>query len=130
MDKANPMEGRKCSAKARSGKRCKRWAIVGGKVCPMHGGKAPQVVRSARERLTALVDPALTVLEERLRDAKEPAMQIAVAKDLLDRAGYSSKHKVEVSGVDGAAMKFDLSVFSDADLETFSKLAGRAFDGS
>jgi hypothetical protein len=46
-------ESRRCTARNRQGERCKRAAIKGGTVCPMHGGKAPQV-RDAAERNRAL----------------------------------------------------------------------------
>jgi hypothetical protein len=39
---------RRCSARRqRDGKPCGRYAIRGGTVCPLHGGKAPQVLRKA-----------------------------------------------------------------------------------
>lgn len=44
--------GRRCSARSkRSGERCRRAPIVGGTVCTMHGGAAPQVRAAARRRL-------------------------------------------------------------------------------
>lgn len=43
---------RRCIALARTtGERCRRWAIAGGRVCPKHGGGAPQVKAAARRRL-------------------------------------------------------------------------------
>src|SRR5258705_13978791 len=54
--------GRQCTATNRDGERCKRAPIVGGFVCEMHGGKIPAVRKSARERLLAMVDPALDAL--------------------------------------------------------------------
>lgn len=52
-----------CTAKSkRSGRRCRRAAIMGGTVCSMHSGKAPQVVRLARERLNELAEPAVAAL--------------------------------------------------------------------
>lgn len=39
-----------CSAKAKTGSRCKRSAIPGGKVCRYHGGAAPQVIKAAKVR--------------------------------------------------------------------------------
>ncbi len=39
-----------CRAHARSGQRCKRFAILGATVCPMHGGRAPQVKAAAARR--------------------------------------------------------------------------------
>lgn len=43
---------RRCTATAKhSGERCERWAMQGASVCPMHGGRAPQVQAAARRRL-------------------------------------------------------------------------------
>lgn len=44
---------RQCTAHARSGNRCKRYAAPGAAVCRMHGGAAPQVQAAARRRLLA-----------------------------------------------------------------------------
>ena len=41
----------RCSAvSSRTGEPCKRWAITGGTVCPVHGGTAPTVRARAQER--------------------------------------------------------------------------------
>jgi hypothetical protein len=60
----------------------------------MHGGSAPQVRKSARERLAALADPAIGVLAIALKKAVETndlsaAIRAAVA--VLDRAGYNPR---------------------------------------
>ena len=44
-------QARKCSAHRKDGGRCGNYAIVGGKVCRMHGGAARQVRRKADERV-------------------------------------------------------------------------------
>jgi hypothetical protein len=49
---AGPHE-RQCTAHARSGNRCKRYAAAGTTVCRMHGGAAPQVQAAAKRRLLA-----------------------------------------------------------------------------
>lgn len=44
----------RCTGKnKKTGNRCKRWAIPGGTVCVMHGGKAPQVQAAAQARVAA-----------------------------------------------------------------------------
>lgn len=49
---ANPMDPRRCQARSKqSGEQCKRYAIAGGTVCTMHGGKSPAVRAAAEERL-------------------------------------------------------------------------------
>lgn len=61
--------GRKCTATSkRSGKRCQRWPVNGSNVCPMHGGRAPQVKASAAKRLT--------LAEAFERGDRRPAWQI------------------------------------------------------
>ena len=83
-------DSRRCKAKAhRTGERCKRAAIKGGTVCTTHGGRAPQVVKSARERLMALVDPAFAVLLKILTDPNaDDSVKVRAALGALDRAGY------------------------------------------
>jgi hypothetical protein len=46
------MDPRRCQARSKqSGEQCKRYAIAGGTVCTMHGGKSPAVRAAAEERL-------------------------------------------------------------------------------
>jgi hypothetical protein len=103
MDGRNPMDGRRCTAKARSGIRCRRSPIPGGAVCAMHGGKAPQVQRTAQQRLAALIDPALDAMERALRSRNMRAV-VAAARDILDRttgrAALPLKHSGELRIVD------------------------------
>jgi hypothetical protein len=49
----------------RSGVRCRRDAIVGGTVCPMHGGSSPQVKAAAERRVA---DAAAQVVVRRFLD--------------------------------------------------------------
>ena len=53
----------------------------------MHGGSAPQVKAAAQARLRAMVDPALGVLEDAMRNRKKDMRAaLAAAKEVLDRA--------------------------------------------
>jgi hypothetical protein len=56
-------------------------------VCDMHGGKSPQAQRSARRRLTAMVDPALDALM-RCLDCGDMRVVRQAAVDILDRCGF------------------------------------------
>lgn len=63
-------EPRRCTATSkRSGERCKRPPVVGGSVCSMHGGAAPQVRKAAERRnaLGALVAEVDVERERRLK---------------------------------------------------------------
>lgn len=107
------LDGPRCTADAKSrlregaepgtpAARCGKRAVAGAAVCGTHGGAAPQVKRSARQRLAAMVDPALEALadivEGRVWDAT-PADRLRATKMILDRTGYPAR--TEVSLLDG-----------------------------
>lgn len=78
----------KCSAHTSSGRPCKRWAIVGGTVCPTHGGSAPQVREAARRRITDMVLSNLSTAQRLIDDPETPApVRARLLIDMLDRAG-------------------------------------------
>lgn len=72
--------------------RCSNPAILGGTVCPFHGGSAPQVREAARRRLLDLVPDAIEAMALLAGIAegdivvKDEVRQRALA-DILDRAG-------------------------------------------
>ncbi len=99
---------RRCTGTNRSGEQCRRAPIVGGFVCTQHGGGTPAVQRSARERLLALVEPALDVLLRATRqappcpvcgrsDADRDPVAVRAAGMILDRAGYHPTLNVHAS---------------------------------
>lgn len=99
MDGQNLTDARRCRARSKqSQNRCKRWAITGGTVCSIHGGNAPQVRRSAAQRLADLVDPAITALSELVETSNVDAIRLAAIKDVLDRAGFKPRERIEQSG--------------------------------
>ena len=90
-----------CSAKSKqTGKRCKQKAVPGAVVCHYHGGAAPQVERCARERLAAMVDPALDALHRILKaDTKDripKAVVLNAAKQILKSNGYAGADELAV----------------------------------
>lgn len=90
---------RRCTATAnRTGKRCGAPAIKGGTVCRMHGGSLPQVKAKAKERLLALVDPALAALHEVLTNPKaDDSTKVRAALGILDRTGHGPGAKLEIA---------------------------------
>jgi hypothetical protein len=56
----------------------------------MHGGGAPQVQAAARQRLAALVDPALLRLGQLVREKKQASVALGAVKDVLDRNGLKA----------------------------------------
>jgi hypothetical protein len=100
----------RCSARsARTGKPCRKWAIAGGTVCPTHGGSAGHVKAAARERLAAMVEPALDGLQTAL-DSKELPAILKAAQLVLDRAGFHPRSAVEVTGEDGGPLEVAATV--------------------
>lgn len=89
-----------CEAAVSNGsRRCKNHAKPGSNVCEFHGSKAPQVKEAARQRLAALVAPSIAKLESFVRAKKTdkhiPAnLQLAAARDILDRNGLKPKDEV------------------------------------
>lgn len=65
-------------------------------MCRIHGGAAPQVKAKAEERITALVDPAITRLTKLIED-ESSGVALAAVKDVLDRAGYAAKQRIEIT---------------------------------
>lgn len=102
---------RQCTATTRQGRRCRQAAILGGNVCRMHGGSAPQVRAKAEQRIAALVDPAIRKLSRLLDNPRTPPpVLLAAIKDILDRAGHTSVSRVEVTHHDGNATDLDAEI--------------------
>lgn len=90
-------ESRQCTAKAKSTqKRCQQTAIVGGRVCRMHGGSAPQVKRAAAVRMRDLIDPAIATLARVLVDPlSSETAKLRAVENVLDRAGMPRSHTID-----------------------------------
>jgi hypothetical protein len=105
MSQTDPMsraERLQCSATSKqTGKRCGQKAILGGTVCMWHGGAAPQTLQRARERLAALVDPAIARLGQLLQEQDHKQVALAAARDILDRNSLVGAKQVEISGPEG-----------------------------
>jgi hypothetical protein len=94
-----------CSARRQNGTACKAYAIVGGRVCRMHGGAAPQVVNAAKRRLALAADDVVRrlvgiCLSKRTKDADV----IAAARDLLDRASVRPERDAASNAGDGTVL--------------------------
>lgn len=85
-----------CSARTRSGKKCRNAPVDGATVCRMHGGAAPQVKRAAQLRLLELINPAIATLAREMATAPFSADRQRAANSILDRAGV-----VKQAGPDG-----------------------------
>ena len=105
-----------CTARRRSGEPCRNAPMLGSNVCRMHGGAAPQVKRAAQMRILQASDKAAARLVEMMQDKTiPPAIQLAAARDLLDRAGLIGKQEIEL---DVRLQKFEqiaLDILVDVD---------------
>lgn len=92
----DPLERRQCTATSkRSRERCKRAPVVGGTVCAMHGGKAPQVKAAAEQRQAdAKAEDAIRKLWPGLATV-EPVRD---PFDLLARTAAALEHMAEATG--------------------------------
>ncbi len=105
-------DSRRCKATVRStGERCKRAAIKGGTVCTSHGGAAPQVQKSARERLLELADPAIAALSKIVRDENtDDAVRVRAALGICDRIGLGPGQTVTLQASKWDSLIEDLGV--------------------
>ena len=88
----------KCHARNRQGQQCGNWAIPGGAVCRMHGGASPKVQAAARERLAALVHPAIERLTALLHQDEDRKVALGAVKLTLDTNDITGKTVVEHGG--------------------------------
>lgn len=84
MNPPDPMD-RRCTATNRQGRRCGKYAILGGTVCRMHGGAAPQVLAKAAERLEQLRPKAIAYYDWLLEQREYPSAGLGAANAVMDR---------------------------------------------
>lgn len=123
----HPSTGRRCTAhSSRTGEPCKKWAINGANVCGTHGGKAPQVVAKAQQRLREAADRMATRLLGMAENEKVPAyVALQAINSALDRAGVSEQKQI---GITHELKPFE-QMFSDAAVEGGSRAEYRASVG-
>lgn len=81
---------RQCTGTNRDGIRCQKSSMMGQQVCHYHGGKNPNALRKAQERLLALAEPSVEGLYRALESNDLPAI-ISAARIVLDRIGLGPK---------------------------------------
>lgn len=84
----DPMDPQRCRARNRAGAQCGNRPIVGGRVCRMHGGAAPQTKRAAAMRLAELEAPAVAQLAKLLLMSESDAVRLRAVTVVLDRTGH------------------------------------------
>ena len=108
MSEVDPM---RCGAHNRSGRQCGRRRMYGQRVCDVHGGKSPQALHKAAQRLRALVDPAIVALEHIVEKGEPDATRLAAARYLLELAGHrasvevNSQHDITIRLIDETVLE-------------------------
>jgi hypothetical protein len=104
----------RCTATNSRGSRCSRRPILGGTVCPTHGGQAPQVRAAAERRLVEraavlavetyglprTISPQDALLEEVHRTAGHVAWLAAVVADIEQQDLVWGKTRDKIGGED------------------------------
>jgi len=105
-------DSRRCKAHKSdgSGERCSKPAMLGQSVCRAHGGASPQAKKSARERLEALVDPAIntlrTVIKTGLKTG-DTTSAVRASLGILDRTGFHPSQGIELNGKNGGSVQLN-----------------------
>ena len=97
-------------------------------MCYIHGGAAPQVRLAAKERLAILVDPAITRLEQLMKQTEFPCTAYAAVKDVLDRAGLKPTDSFEHTIVKRVQAESDEELFANTKA-LLEKIERRQSDG-
>jgi len=116
-----PTGDRRCSAhSSRTGERCRQWAIKGGKVCPAHGGRAPQVAAAARRRVIEQAAAAelarldVTPLDDPLSELALLAAQIVAWKNMMaEKVNQLSSLRYEGEG-SGEQLRAEVALWERA----------------
>ena len=98
---------RRCSATSKTtGNQCGRAPILGGSVCALHGGKAPQTVAAAKARLLEGVEPAIARLMRFIEAppglcalcgrSDDTGAIVSAIRTLLDRCGLGPSATMQV----------------------------------
>ena len=86
-----------CKRIKRNGDRCKNAPMKGQEICHKHGGKAPQNLRKAAERISAAAPGAAARVEHLSKYAEKEEVRLRANQDVLDRAGIGRQGSLELT---------------------------------
>lgn len=96
MPPSDLMPPRRCGSRTRGENRCTQWAMHGQARCRMHGGKSPQALKKAAERLRDLEHPAISTLAHVIQHGDTDAVKLAAARYLLELLGHKAITQAQV----------------------------------
>lgn len=86
-----------CTARKSGGEPCLRYRMKGQKVCGRHGGRAPQALAKARQRLEEAADRlAKELLGIAIDPDADPNTKLKAIGMALDRAGVTAKQTIAI----------------------------------
>lgn len=101
---AKPLPSVQCTTIKRDGNRCGAWSLAGTTVCLRHGASLPNVKKAAEDRkdmarlkLLDISEDAVDKIEYLMNYASQEQIQLAAAKDILDRAGIKGGMDINVT---------------------------------
>ena len=65
----------------------------------MHGGKSPQALRKAQERMLADIDEAVIELMRIALSGKSEAVRMTALREWFERSGFGEKKRVEITHI-------------------------------
>lgn len=82
-----------CHARAQGagGRQCQNYVMHGQQVCRMHGGKSPQALAKAEDRMRALIHPAISALAELIEQR-----DLGAVRYTLDWGGFKAAVTAQV----------------------------------
>lgn len=108
----------RCAAHRTNGEPCGNYPMRGSNVCRKHGGATKAARERAQIRILTAADPAAAKLLQLMTSKKvPPQVQLAAARDLLDRAGMAMPKQVEVEVRKFEKLLKDGELIIDADSE-------------
>ena len=85
MGESHLKGAQRCHARSKTtGQQCRQAVVPGATVCHYHGGAAPQVKDAARERLCAMIHPALQAWAELLEQKEFPTVRFSTAREIVN----------------------------------------------
>jgi hypothetical protein len=128
---------RLCNATNRNGAPCGRTPLIGGVRCQFHGGASPVAEQARRERLLAMVDPALDRLLRMFESAppcetcgrsdadRDPTVLKAIQL-VLDRSGFHPTLAVQATRPDDGDEADWAPFLTDEEIATVMTICARA----
>lgn len=101
----------RCAAQSKQkGTQCTKTAIPGGTVCRYHGGRAPQVIAKAEERLMAMQPKAFNTIDKLMDRDEFPTVQLQASARVIEWTHGKAVERQEVKHSGGLVIVHEVPV--------------------